>query len=199
MELPTCPRASPPGMCRRGHTFRATPTVAWPPKNRRGERVGRQGQGEIGSRIEVRAQVHVEIDGDFADRDLARPRHVGSGRHAGMIIDGRERPSRLQRSCREAAEEAGDPKLTPPSSASDACETSASAAAKAPVEIRRVRCARLVRDVACDAVHVVVRSMSAPRPSVTLGTGEGAAAQATNSSDDECDSRVRHAHAPWPA
>jgi hypothetical protein len=39
--------------------------------------------------------------------------------------------------------------------------------------------------VGCDAVCLVVRFMSAPRPSVTLGTGKGAAAQATNSSDDE--------------
>ena len=135
-------------------------------ENRRGEGVHRHGPAEIGPRIEVRAQVRVEIDGDSADRDLARPRYVGSGRYAGMIVV--VSPG-YQPGCRGAAarlpKKPGIQKLTPPSSASDACETSASAAAKAPVEIRRVRCARLVRDVACDAVRVVVRSMSAPRPS----------------------------------
>src|SRR5258705_589944 len=39
----------------------------------------------------------------------------------------------------------GIQKLTPPSSANDACETNASAAAKAPVQIARVGSPRLVR------------------------------------------------------
>ena len=78
-------------------------------ENRRGECVDRQGPAEIGPGIEVGAQVGVEIDGDFADRDLARPRYVGSGRYAGMIIDCLQGPARLQGGRRQTPKEAGDP------------------------------------------------------------------------------------------
>jgi hypothetical protein len=45
-----------------------------------------------------------------ADLELARSGDVGSGRHAGVIIDRRERPSRLLRRRREASEKARQPK-----------------------------------------------------------------------------------------
>src|SRR5262249_56127090 len=69
------------------------PTVSWPPKTG----VGWHHQSEIGFRIEARAHVRREIDGDLADLELARSRYAGSGRHAGVIIDRCERPSRLLR------------------------------------------------------------------------------------------------------
>src|SRR6266540_4552148 len=74
-------------------------------ENRRCEGVHRQGPAEIGPCVESRAQVRVEIDGDATDRDLARPRYVGPGRYAGVIVVGLERPARLQRSRREAPED----------------------------------------------------------------------------------------------
>src|SRR5262249_2753498 len=137
-------------------------------ENRCGEGVHRQRPAEIGRRVEGGAPVCVEIDGDATDRDLARPRYVGSGRYAGVIVVGLEQPARLQRSCREAPEEAWYPETHAAFIGKRRLRTSASATAKAPVEIRRVRCARLVRDVACDAVHVVVRSMSTGRPSTRM-------------------------------
>src|SRR5262245_27918580 len=62
----------------------------------------------------------------------------------------------------------------------------------------RVSSPWLVRDAGCDAVRVVVRFMSAPRPFRSdLPMRQGTAAPATDGSGDEmCDSRVRRAHAP---
>jgi hypothetical protein len=50
-----------------------------------------------------------QIAGNSLDLELARQRDIAAGRHGGMIIDICQRPSRLQRSRREAAEEAGEP------------------------------------------------------------------------------------------
>ena len=94
---------------------------------------------------------------------------------------------RVQPGCSGAAarlpKKPGIQKLTPPSSANDACETSARVRAKAPVDMLRVSRAWLVRDVGCDAVRLVVRFMSAPRPFKSdLPTRQGTAAPATDSS-----------------
>src|SRR5262249_54439708 len=80
------------------------------PKHGRGEGVGWHQQAEIGFRLEACAHVRGEIDGDSADVELACAGDVGAGRHAGVIIDRCERPSRLLRSGREAPEEARKPK-----------------------------------------------------------------------------------------
>ena len=78
-------------------------------KDRRSEGVGRHGECEVGSRIETRAEICSGRDRESADLELARSGDVGSGRHAGVIIDRRERPSGLLRRCCEAAEESGQP------------------------------------------------------------------------------------------
>ena len=59
------------------------------------------------SRLALR--LALSSDRDFPDRNLARPRHVGSGGYAGMIIDCLQGPARLQRGCRQTSEEARDP------------------------------------------------------------------------------------------
>src|SRR5262249_16360419 len=58
---------------------------------------------------EARVHGRGEIDRNPADVELARSGHIGSGRHTGVIIDRRERPSRLLRRRREAPEKAGKP------------------------------------------------------------------------------------------
>src|SRR5205823_7305200 len=73
------------------------------------EGVGRQGESEVASRIDAGAGNRSGRDGEFADLELARFVDVGSGRHAGMIIDRRERPAGLLRCGCEAAEEPGKP------------------------------------------------------------------------------------------
>src|SRR5262249_12864043 len=78
-------------------------------EHRRGEGVGWHQQAEIGSRLEACVHVRGEIEGDSACLEFACAGDVGTGRHAGMIIDRCERPSRLLRSRCEAAEEAGKP------------------------------------------------------------------------------------------
>src|SRR5262249_18057142 len=78
-------------------------------ENRRGERIHWQRPAEIGFCVERRAQVRVGCDRYAADRDLARPRHIGSGRYAGVVVIGLESPARLERSRRQASEEAWNP------------------------------------------------------------------------------------------
>src|SRR5262249_18965761 len=80
-----------------------------PSKDWRCERVGWKQKAEIGSRLEACAHIRGQIEGDSACRELACTGDVGSGGHAGVIIDGLEGASWLQRRRREAPEEAGEP------------------------------------------------------------------------------------------
>src|SRR5262252_3697411 len=80
-----------------------------PAKHRRGEGVGWHQQAEIGSRLEARVHARGEIDRNSACLELAGGSDIGPGRHAGMIIDRRERPTWLLGSRRKASEKAGKP------------------------------------------------------------------------------------------
>src|SRR5262249_61002111 len=63
----------------------------------------------MGSRLEARVHGRGEIDRNPADLELAGGGDIGPGRHAGVIVDRGERPSRLLGSRRKAAEKAGKP------------------------------------------------------------------------------------------
>src|SRR5262249_59705471 len=91
-----------------------TSTKSGASPHRRSEGVGRQGQCEIGSRIEICAHVRGEIGGDSANLELPCARHVGSRRHGGVVGDRGERPSPLQRRRREAPQETRKAKGHPP-------------------------------------------------------------------------------------
>src|SRR5262249_45825364 len=78
-------------------------------KNWRGERIEGHDHTEIRSCIKACAHNRGEIDGDSAYLELARSSDIGSGRHAGVIIERRERPSWLLRSRSKAPEKAGNP------------------------------------------------------------------------------------------
>jgi hypothetical protein len=78
-------------------------------QNRRCKYIGGNEQSEVPAGIEVRAQVCGQIQRDFPDLELARERDVAAGGDGRVIIDGRERPSRLLGGCREAPEESGYP------------------------------------------------------------------------------------------
>src|SRR5215831_18017429 len=80
-----------------------------PAKYGRGEGVGWHEEAQIGSRLEAFDHVRGEVEGDSADLELARSGDVGSGRHAGVIVERRERPPRLLWSRRETPEKTGNP------------------------------------------------------------------------------------------
>src|ERR1700738_2554024 len=78
-------------------------------QKRRGKYIAGNEQSEIAGRVEVRAQACGKPHGDFLDFEFARERDVAAGREGRVIIDARERPSRLLWRRREAPEEAGNP------------------------------------------------------------------------------------------
>src|SRR5262249_19802451 len=80
-----------------------------PSKHRRSEGVRGHHQSEVGLRVEARVHVRGEIDRNPAGLELAGGGDIGPGRHAGVIVDGGERPSRLLGTRRKAAEKAGKP------------------------------------------------------------------------------------------
>ena len=90
--------------CHEGHRRLAA-------EHRRREYIGRDHKAKIAGGVDV--QIQICVDGNVgrnpAEREFTRTRDVGAGRYGGMVVDIRQRPTRLLRRGREASKEAGDP------------------------------------------------------------------------------------------
>ena len=90
--------------CHEGHRRLAA-------EHRRREYIGRDHKAKIAGGVDV--QIQICVDGNVgrnpAEREFTRTRDVGAGGYGGMVVDIRQRPTRLLRRGREASKEAGDP------------------------------------------------------------------------------------------
>ena len=59
--------------------------------------------------FKFRFALTVTLPGTLPSVEFARTRDVGAGRYGGMVVDIRQRPTRLLRRGRQASKEAGDP------------------------------------------------------------------------------------------
>ena len=90
--------------CHQGHRGLAA-------EHRRRECIGRDHKAKIGDGVDIQVQIGVErnVGRNPVEREFARTRDVGARGDGGMVVDIRQRPTRLLRRGREASKEAGDP------------------------------------------------------------------------------------------
>ena len=90
--------------CHEGHRRLAA-------EHRRLEYIARDHKAKIAGGVDV--QIQICVDGNVgrnpAEREFTRTRDVGAGGYGGVVVDIRQRPTRLLRRGREASKEAGDP------------------------------------------------------------------------------------------
>ncbi len=73
------------------------------------EHVGRDDKANISGAMHAGIQICHQTYGDLANLVILRKGYLAAPGYIGLIIDIRQRPSRLLRSGSKAAEEAGDP------------------------------------------------------------------------------------------
>ena len=90
--------------CHEGHRGLAA-------EHRRRECIGRDHKAKIGDGVDIQIQICVDrnVGRNPVEREFTRTRDVGAGGYGGMVVDIRQRPTRLLRRGREASKEAGDP------------------------------------------------------------------------------------------
>ena len=86
-------------------------TEAWPPSTGVCEYIARDHKAKIAGGVDTQIQicVHGNVGRNPVEREFTRTRDVCAGRYGGVVVDIRQRPTRLLRRGRQASKETGDP------------------------------------------------------------------------------------------